>query len=744
MDARQKQTKRMVRSLWQLSGFLGLVGLGLVAIAYAQRAYGPEAAAQPPAESPPTTVQQEIPADPTNIRPEVEPPTKLVFESDPLPLSDDRYQDRYTSYQETTPPTETVVPGQGLAPPPSLMRAGDTLPPAERALPPPVELPPPNFGDRELPPPVTSTVVVEEASNAETPTELPPARPEATMPISPPVSEERYQAPVPRYGNDEPAELEVDPYENAAAPPAEPSPATTMPVRQVPLERQPYREAASEPQRNTPVAENRPASYVRQQDAIEPQRNPLMVGTATPGEKSLEGAQSAQVVLERRAPAQMQVGQAATIELVVRNQGLVTAQQVVVSDVIPRGARLIETTPAPTEQEAAKLYWRLGTLGPKAESIIRLQLMPLAEGEIGSVASVTCTTEATSRTLVTQPRLKLQVFAAPEVLIDEEIILKITVANEGTGTARQVKLRETIPKELRHPAGDELEYLVGDLEPGKSQELQLALRAVQPGITTNLMQIFAEGNVESEVNKTQIAIVSPALKVVADGPSRRFLEREAVYTISVSNPGTAPANQVALKTVLPAGMKFVKTDSSGRYDAATRTVHWLLDELPAQRTGNVKLTLLPIDVGDHALQISAAANRGLQAQAQQTTSVEGVAAVLFQVVDLEDPVEIGGETVYEIRLVNQGSKASSNLRVVAELSPAFKFLGAEGETEFDVQGNQVLFQPIAKLAPKANTTIRVRVQGIQSGDGRFRVQLMTDEMSRPVTKEESTRIYSDE
>lgn len=784
MDARQQQTKRMIRSLWQLGGFLGLVGLGLVVIAYAQRAYGPEAAAQPPAAPAGSSnpfADQETPSEPEVTPSETDSPAEPTpDENTPLspPASEDRYRDRYAEFAETSPApgptTSTVVPTQAASAPPTTILPADTSTAAEPSLPPPVELPPP----MELPSPVgmqetevspssaslaakAENEVEEQPAEAESSPgvviggaprviseEAPPASEASPAPLAPPMFDDRYGNP-PRYENNEPTELEIDPYEAEPAP-VESAPSEEPPTNQFPNTSSPYREAATNPANTEPVREGRPASYTAEPRrdapprASQPQRNPLMVGTGVPGEKSLEGAQAAQVLLERRAPAEMQVGQAATIELVVRNQGLVAAQQVEVSDEIPRGARLVETTPAPTRQEEAKLFWKLGTLGPNEESIIRLQLMPLAEGEIGSVASVTCTTEATSRTLVTEPRLKLQVLAAPEVLIDEEIVLKIKVSNEGSGTARQVKLRETIPRELRHPAGDELEYLVGDLAPGKSQELQLALRAVEAGVTTNLMQVFAQGEVQSEVSKTKIAIVSPALQVTADGPSRRFLEREAEYTISVSNPGTAPAKQVSLKTVLPEGMKFVKTDSAGRFDPATRSVHWLLDELPAQRTGSVKLTVLPIAVGDHTFQVNATADRGLQAQTKQTTAVEGVAAVLFQVVDLEDPVELDGETVYEIRLVNQGSKASSNLQVAAELSPAFKFLNAEGETPFEVKGNQILFQPIPKLAPKANTTFRVRVQGIQSGDGRFRVQLLTDEMSRPVTKEESTRIYSDE
>jgi hypothetical protein len=56
----------------------------------------------------------------------------------------------------------------------------------------------------------------------------------------------------------------------------------------------------------------------------------------------------------------------------------------------------------------------------------------------------------------------------------------------------------------------------------------------------------------------------------------------------------------------------------------------------------------------------------------------------------------------------------------------------------------VLFDPLPKLAPRADTAFRIRVQGLRPGDLRVRVQLLTAEMESPVTKEESTRVYADE
>jgi hypothetical protein len=50
---------------------------------------------------------------------------------------------------------------------------------------------------------------------------------------------------------------------------------------------------------------------------------------------------------------------------------------------------------------------------------------------------------------------------------------------------------------------------------------------------------------------------------------------------------------------------------------------------------------------------------------------------------------------------------------------------------------------LARLAPKADITYKVVGQCLAPGDLRVMVQLKTDEMDRPITKEESTRVYKD-
>ena len=111
---------------------------------------------------------------------------------------------------------------------------------------------------------------------------------------------------------------------------------------------------------------------------------------------------------------------------------------------------------------------------------------------------------------------------------------------------------------------------------------------------------------------------------------------------------------------------------------------------------------------------------------------------------LSDPIEVGGETGYEIRVVNQGTKAATNVRIVADLPPGLKLTSAEGETAHKLDQNRVVFEPLQSLAPKADTVYRLRVQGLQVGDQRVAVEVKTDDLQQPIRHEESTRVFGDQ
>ena len=115
------------------------------------------------------------------------------------------------------------------------------------------------------------------------------------------------------------------------------------------------------------------------------------------------------------------------------------------------------------------------------ESSVEMQVMPVAEGEIGSVATVHFDAQASSRSIATKPKLVVETTGTNRVLIGDQIDLTINVSNPGTGVATGVVLEEHIPAGLQHPAGNALEYGVGDLKPGESRKLELQLTAARAG-----------------------------------------------------------------------------------------------------------------------------------------------------------------------------------------------------------------------------------------------------------------------
>ncbi len=467
-------------------------------------------------------------------------------------------------------------------------------------------------------------------------------------------------------------------------------------------------------------------------------------GTGRPGSAQLEGPQTPQVTVQKIAPDAVQVGQLATFRLLVRNTGNVVAADVEVRDEVPKGSRLVQSNPQAARGAGGELVWKLGSLQPGQEVAIETQVVPLEEGELGSVARVSFQAEATARCVVTKPELVLQASAPEQVLIGEQINLTILVSNAGSGPARGVVLEEHVPGELQHPAGAALEYVVGDLQPGESRQLELTLTAQRPGPATNLLVARGEGNLHTE-NRLALEVVAPRLEVAVEGPQRRFLEREATYQFAVANPGTAAAEQVELVAYLPPGLEFVRANNAGYYEQSDHTVRWRLEQLPVDELGTVELVAMPVQAGQHEIKLRAAAARGAESETAHPVLIEGIAALLFQAADEVDPIQVGEETSYEIRVVNQGTKAATGLMLAVVAPPEMQPVAAEGPTAHTVDAqNRVLFQPLARLAPKADTTYRVRVRGLQPGDLRVRVQLMADEMHTPVTKEESTRVYSDQ
>jgi uncharacterized repeat protein (TIGR01451 family) len=466
-------------------------------------------------------------------------------------------------------------------------------------------------------------------------------------------------------------------------------------------------------------------------------------GTGKPGPSEIEGPQTPSLTIQKTAPTEIQVGKIAEFKVTVRNVGTVAAHEVLLRDEIPHGTELVDTEPVAHQTNEGAIVWEMGSIKPGEEVFAVMRVMPHMEGEIGSVATVSFEASASSRVRCTRPQLVIEHGCPRQVLVGENVVFSIKLSNPGTGAATNVVLEEDVPEGLSHGAGPQLEYAVGTLRPGETRLLELTLKAAKPGVVNNLLFAKGDASLVAE-HKCQFEVVAPALQVGIEGPALRYLERPAKYTLKVANPGTAPARGVKLVAHLPKGMKFSGANNAGYYRQQDHSVIWNLAELPAKEMGTVELTAIPLEMGEQKIRLQGAAQMELADADEHTTTVEGLAALLFTLADVNDPIEVGGQTTYEIKVVNQGSKAATNLRLGARMPKGLKPINGDGPARASVNGQDILFEPVARLAPQSELSYKVHAQGVAPGDMRVEVQLISDEITEPIRKEESTHVYSDQ
>jgi len=452
---------------------------------------------------------------------------------------------------------------------------------------------------------------------------------------------------------------------------------------------------------------------------------------------------SPQIRISKAAPTEAVVGANFDYTIVVHNPSDVDAEDVVVTDALPEGISHVSSSP-PVEVKGQALSWSVGTLATRGQRKFTVTVKAGRTGTFHNCAAVTAayglSAEDCADTLVMAPKLLLEKDAPAEALICEMIPYTLMVRNNGDAPATNVKVADDLPDGLMSEDGRKsVAFEIGTLLAGESKQLEFKAKADETGTYTNTATATGDGGLTAEASARTV-VRRPVLAMTKTGPKMRFVGRPVTYTITITNKGDAAATNTVLTDTVPAGTSFVEASDGGRF--ADGKVTWELGTLAVDATKTVTLTLKADSRGTVRNMASVTAVCS-SASAEASTDVKGIPAILLELIDLEDPIEVGARETYVITITNQGSADDTNIALTCTLPDEEDYVSADGPTKGKLDEKVLTFEPLRTLEPKDKAVYRVVVKGTKAGDVRFKIRLTSDQMTSPVEESESTRIYSE-
>ncbi|NOX58047.1 MAG: DUF11 domain-containing protein [Planctomycetes bacterium] len=444
------------------------------------------------------------------------------------------------------------------------------------------------------------------------------------------------------------------------------------------------------------------------------------------------------VLLERFGPAEIRMGQSFDYTVKLTNLTANAVENLILTEKLADGFAMSSMLPEPNNSSTGTATWHLGTIASKGSKTIKISGSASRIGELSSCATLTFTTNLCSKIRVVQPALEVTKTLPSEVMLCDPIPMTVRVTNSGSGLARNVRVTDKLPQGWTTMSGQsELVFQAGDLPAGVSREFSVDLKAANTGSFENCVEATEDGGLMAN-SCANTRITKPELTLTKTGPSIRYLGRKATFEITATNTGDAVARNAILTDMLPTGLSFVKASDGGRFGGGRVTWNLGSMEPGASRTVSVEVNPKGIATVTNKAEVRASC---ANAQAETMLEVKGIPAILLEVIDVEDPIEVGSVVTYVITVTNQGSAVGTNIKINAALPGEQSFVSADGPTAGTANGQAVAFVPLPSLAPRAKATYRIVVKGTGTGDVRFRVSMISDQMDSTVDESESTRIY---
>lgn len=458
------------------------------------------------------------------------------------------------------------------------------------------------------------------------------------------------------------------------------------------------------------------------------------------------------LLVETMGPTQVPIGRPYTYQIKVtnltKNQ---TLDDVAIRQTVAEGTAIESAEPkAAPKSEDGTVAWSIPRLAPGESKTIKVSALGEKEGASSNCIRVSYQPSLCMTTRFIKQEVQLAKEAPKQVDLCDDFEIRYAVKNVGSGVARGLTVRDALPEGLTLADGKTLVTApVGDLAPGQTKDYRVKVSPTRSGDYTSRAVVEGQDDLRAQSNQTTTAVRQSKLAIKFVGPEAQYANQAMSYQVTVANEGQVAARDVTLAVQADPNFRVARMSKASPEGAAPQVagnaLSWKLGAIEPGKSTVVSLTGATRGQAElkHTATATAACARdaaSASASAAVATDILTLPALLLELVDRNDPIQVGETELYTIVVINQGDGEDRDVKVVVKLPDGLTYVSSEGPTQGTAAGQVVTFAPIDRLAPKAKVTYTVQAKATKAGDVRTQVELSSDYLRTPVPELEPTRL----